>query len=170
MSIQLVKVALAQLPTRIVPDCSPTSTDPEVACNTCHIAETAQNVLTTFIYVAIFALIIMVVAGGARFFFSGGNPESIRAARKHITAAIVGLVITLVAWVGINILIDFFVDEEKLGVDWKWYQLEGLTCTIQTISTEAECVDFHCSNLNDAEALDYCTKWCRAEYGEASGD
>jgi hypothetical protein len=126
MKLWLIKIASAQvLPSQLVPPCNPTgpASDPNT-CNMCHLATMGHNIVMTLIYAAFVIVAIMAITGGFRMFFSGGNPEALKTARKHIMSAIIGLLIVLLAWVVLNLLFVWFTD---LGGD--WYKLKGLTCT-----------------------------------------
>ncbi|MDD4986389.1 MAG: hypothetical protein PHQ43_11490 [Dehalococcoidales bacterium] len=137
MKLWLIKVVSAQvLPPRLVPRCNPTGgvtteIDPATgqaitipACDMCTLAEMGHNIIMTLIYAAFVIVVIMAVTGGLRMFFSGGNPEALKTARKHITSAIIGLLIVLVAWLVINLFFTLFVAD--LGLEGKWWILEEL--------------------------------------------
>ena len=134
MKLWLVKIVAAQaLPPQLVPRCNPTGgATTEVingqivtipACDMCTLAEMGHNIVMTLIYAAFIIVVIMTITGGLRMFFSGGNPESLKTARKHITSAITGLLIVLLAWVVLNLLFTVFTDLEG-----EWYILKGLSC------------------------------------------
>lgn len=134
MKLWLIKIAFAQtLPSQLVPKCNPTGgTTTEVIngqtitippCDMCTLAELGHNIVMTLIYAAFIIVVIMTITGGFRMFFSGGNPEALKTAKKHITSAIIGLLIVLLAWVVLNLLFATFTD-----LDGKWYILEGLSC------------------------------------------
>ena len=125
----IIKIASAQmLPSRLVPECDPTgisTTTPK--CNECFLAQMGYNIVMTLIYAAFVIVVIMAIAGGFRMFFSGGNPDSVKTARKHITSSLIGLLIVLLSWTGLNIFINTFTNyEAKVG--FKWYVLGGLEC------------------------------------------
>lgn len=42
--------------------------------------------------------VIMIIIGGFRWMTAGGNEEKVEAAKKILTAAIIGLIIVLLAW------------------------------------------------------------------------
>ena len=50
---------------------------------------------------------IMVVVGGFKLIFSGGNPEKTQQASKTLTFAAIGLVATLGAWFGLKLIEEF---------------------------------------------------------------
>lgn len=63
-----------------------------------------QNlVAAAFFFVGIVA-IFMLIFGGFKFMFSGGDPKEVEGARHVITWAIIGLVVVLLAFFIINIL------------------------------------------------------------------
>ena len=125
MKLWLIKIVSAQvLPPQLVPECNPTgpALDPDT-CNMCHLAAMGHNIVMTLVYVAFVIVVIMAITGGFRMFFSGGNPEALKTARKHITSAIIGLLIVLLAWVVLNLLFVLFTDLEG-----PWYIFHKLSC------------------------------------------
>ena len=59
--------------------------------------------------------VIMVVVGGLRYVISGGNTTNVGAAKNTILYAIVGLVISLLAYAIINFVIGSFVPSAEYG-------------------------------------------------------
>ncbi len=137
MTSWLIKIASAQvLPSQLVPKCNPTGgatteiingqTITIPACDMCTLAEMGHNIVMTLIYAAFVIVVIMAITGGFRMFFSGGNPEALKTARKHIMSAIIGLLIVLLAWVVLNLLFIWFTDLELAE---KWFTFYKLTCS-----------------------------------------
>lgn len=126
--LDFVKIAVAQgFPNRIVPDCSPTgAADGLPMCDGCQLALMGHNIIQVLIYAAFIILTFMAMTGGIRMFFSAGKPENLQNARKHIMAAVVGLVIVLVSWTLINYIFVTFTNLET--ADSRWYQLDKLAC------------------------------------------
>lgn len=102
----------------IVPSC-----DPVAGCGKAELIQLASNLFNFLISLAMFITVIFTLWGGFIFLTSGGSTDRIERGKKTITAAIVGLIIVLVAWVTINILMDFFTN-----CTGSWYIFESLTC------------------------------------------
>jgi hypothetical protein len=58
--------------------------------------------------VAILAALVFLVYGGFRWLVSGGDKGQVTAAREHIVAAIIGLVVIFLSYFILNILLTFF--------------------------------------------------------------
>ncbi|MBU2101724.1 pilin [Patescibacteria group bacterium] len=152
----LIQIAIAQgLPSRLVPECDPTGISTSTpACNECFLAQMGVNIVATLIYVAFVIVIFMAISGGFRMFFSGGNPEGVTTARKHITAALIGLVIVLLSWTGLNIFITTFTNLNDN--DGKWYALEELECQPTADLCNAQCNERYDTEAEKAECRSGC--------------
>jgi len=60
-----------------------------------------RNLLTL---IAVIASIIFITLGGIRWIMSSGDPKAVEAARKQITYAVIGLIITLLAFMIVKTL------------------------------------------------------------------
>jgi Type IV secretion system pilin len=73
----------------------------------------ASGIFTTISNVMLFAVgaisVIMIVIGGLRYVVSGGNTTNVTAAKNTILYAIVGLVISMLAYAIINFVISSFM-------------------------------------------------------------
>lgn len=67
-----------------------------------------RNVLIILFIVAIVMTLIYLIWGGIDWITSGGNKEGLEKARKKITFAIIGLVVTLLAFLIVNVVGGFF--------------------------------------------------------------
>jgi hypothetical protein len=59
--------------------------------------------------------VIMVVIGGLRYVISGGNSGNVTAAKNTILYAIVGLIISIMAYAIINFVISSFIPGGSAG-------------------------------------------------------
>ena len=66
-----------------------------------------ENVVGTLLGLAGIILFIMLVAGGFKYITSGGDPKSVESAKKTLTSAIAGLVLTASAYLILRIIADF---------------------------------------------------------------
>ena len=71
---------------------------------------TAIGNAVTFIYIlAIVIALFYLIWGGLKWLTSGGDKAAVQAAREHIVAAIVGLVLIFLAYFILNIVLQFFL-------------------------------------------------------------
>ena len=87
----------AGLPSKIVP-CD------GIHCSVCDIAQLAQNVLNTGIYIAIFFSAILFAYSGWETLTAGGNTEKYQAGVRIFSSVVIGLVIILAGWLVVDTL------------------------------------------------------------------
>jgi uncharacterized protein YacL len=80
--------------------------DPE--SNPGGISNAVSSFISVIIILAIILSLIFLVFGGIKWITSGGDKQKLDAARQHLTAAIVGLVISLLAYFIVGILLGLF--------------------------------------------------------------
>jgi hypothetical protein len=77
------------------------------------------GIFTTISNVMLFMVgaisVVMVVVGGLRYVISGGNTTNVGAAKNTILYAIVGLIISLLAYAIINFVIGSFIPGGEVG-------------------------------------------------------
>lgn len=80
--------------------------------NLCNIVQDPATLIQKFIIialiVAIFVCLFFLIYGGIRWITSGGDEKQVEAAKSHVVAAIVGLVIALAAWFILQFIGSFF--------------------------------------------------------------
>ncbi|MCE9541506.1 hypothetical protein K8R03_03010 [Candidatus Kaiserbacteria bacterium] len=86
-----------------------------VNCTVCNLADTAQNLLNTGIYVMIILSAVMFAWAGFQALTSGGNSEKYTSARRIFGNVVIGLVIVLTGWIVIDTLMKTLVGDGKLG-------------------------------------------------------
>ncbi len=67
------------------------------------------NIISALLIFAIVVTLIYLVYGGIKYITSGGDKAKIDAARSHIRAAIIGVVISLSAYLILNIITQVFL-------------------------------------------------------------
>jgi hypothetical protein len=60
------------------------------------------NIVRILTTVAGLAFFFMLIAGGFKMIFSGGDPKNTASARSTITSALIGLIISIAAWFILN--------------------------------------------------------------------
>jgi hypothetical protein len=73
-----------------------------------NLTETIQNVIGVMLFAVGVISVIMIVVGGIRYAVSGGDANATKSARDTILYAIVGLIVSLVAWGIVNFVISMF--------------------------------------------------------------
>jgi hypothetical protein len=68
----------------------------------------AGTVIQLLLIVAILACLFFLIFGGIRYISSGGDKSKVDSARNTLVAAVVGLVISLVAFFVVNFILIFF--------------------------------------------------------------
>jgi len=100
---------------RIVPQCNG-------PCGFCEFAQMLQNIVNFLtLDLAIPLSTIAIVVGGFLWIFSGGNEERIKKGKDAIKGGVIGLVVTLSAWVLINFFLNMITGgklTEILGHPW----------------------------------------------------
>ena|SRR3989344_3431973 len=89
----------------------------DVACTVCDIAKTAQNLLNTAIYIAVFMSSILFAYAGFIYITNIANHGEITKAKNIFANVIIGLVIILASWLVIDTLMKTLVnnDESRFG-------------------------------------------------------
>lgn len=64
--------------------------------------------IPTIFILAIVVAVFYLIWGGFKWLTSGGDKAAVQAAREHIVAAIVGLVLIFVSYVVMNLIMNFF--------------------------------------------------------------
>ena len=65
--------------------------------------------VSTLFIIAIVVALFYLIFGGFKWLTSGGDKGAVQAAREHIIAAIIGLVIIFLSYFILNILLQFFL-------------------------------------------------------------
>ncbi len=65
------------------------------------------NVVSTLLGLAGIILFIMLVVGGFKYITSGGDPKAVESAKKTLTSAIAGLVLTASAYLILRLIANF---------------------------------------------------------------
>lgn len=73
------------------------------------------KIVSILLILAIVLALLYLVFGGIKYITSGGDKAKIDAARSHITSAIIGLIISLVAYFVINIVTYVFTGSSISG-------------------------------------------------------
>ena len=81
------------------------------------IAQTIQNIVVFFIVLAVIIALLYLLYGGIKWVTSRGEKDQVEAARNHIIAAIVGLIIVFLAVFIVTIVLSAFgIKLEQLAI------------------------------------------------------
>lgn len=83
-------------------------------CNQCDIMQVVVNVVNFLFNLAGPLSVLVIILGGFLYIISGGNPEQAKMAKGAVTAGIVGFVIILVAFTGVDFILKV-IGYEKSG-------------------------------------------------------
>ncbi|MDO8522487.1 MAG: hypothetical protein Q7S08_04395 [bacterium] len=90
----------------------------QAACTVCDIAKTAQNVLNTAIYIAVFLSAILFAYAGIIYVTNIANHGEITKAKNIFSNVLIGLVIILASWLVIDTLMKILVNEKAIIGPW----------------------------------------------------
>lgn len=90
-------------------------------CSQCDILKVIQNIVQFILKIAGPLAILAIILGGFLYVTSGGSEERAQMAKKAITAAIIGFVIVLVAWVLVNFIIQTLTGGSQNIFEAAWY-------------------------------------------------
>lgn len=74
--------------------------------NTTELPDLFKNIINTALYVVGAVSVLMLIYGGIRYTISGGNTQDVTAAKNTVLYAIVGIVVSLLAYAIVNFVID----------------------------------------------------------------
>ena len=110
-------LVFAAIPSQIVNCSGAIATSQQAACTVCDIARTAQNILNTAIYVAVFMSAVLFAWAGIIYVTNIANHGEIHKAKTIFSNVIIGLVIILASWLVIDTLMKTLVksDDGRFG-------------------------------------------------------
>jgi hypothetical protein len=98
--------------------------DAATKCGVCDLAQLAQNILNTAIFVLIVLSAVMFAWAGWKMLSSGGNSSEYAAGKRIFGNVIIGLLIVLGAWVVIDTLMKTLVRQNSSFGPWNKICLE----------------------------------------------
>ena len=108
-SILYPSLVFAQIPKQIVSCNGAVAGNGLPACSICHIAELAQNLLNTGIYLAVFLTAILFAWAGWKYITAGGDSGQAGEAKKIFWTVGIGLIIILSAWLVVDLIMKMLV-------------------------------------------------------------
>lgn len=87
-----------------------TTGGPTGPCNFCDAVVVTINIIKFLFQISIAIGVLMMVWGGIQMMIAGGSEEKVGKGKKTITAAFIGMVIALAAWIIVGTLLSFLAD------------------------------------------------------------
>ena len=84
-----------------------TTGGPTGPCSFCDGLIVIKNIINSLFKIAIPLAVLMIIYGGVRLMIAGGSEENVKKARGIIKMAVIGLIITLAAWIIVNTVLHF---------------------------------------------------------------
>lgn len=100
-------------PVNVTPCADPKTDIAKVLCNLggpdgAKVAQTIQNIVVFFIVLAVIIALLYLLYGGIKWITSRGEKTEVEAARNHIIAAIIGLIVVFLAVFIVTIILGAF--------------------------------------------------------------
>ena len=111
-------VSSAVMPGPIVNCSGALDSGTQKACTICDIAQTAQNVLNTGIFVAVFLSAILFAWAGVKYLTNAVNSSGINEAKSLFGNVLIGLFIILGAWLVIDTLMRTLINPDAQFGPW----------------------------------------------------
>lgn len=73
--------------------------------STAELTSTIANIVNTMLFIAGIAAVIAIIIGGLRYILSQGNEKAIEGAKSTILYAVIGLIVTVLAYAIVNFVI-----------------------------------------------------------------
>jgi hypothetical protein len=110
--IPALSLSLGLGATRVHAACQDPSTgiDGGVSCAPAGISlsQGITNTVNTLLFIVGVASVIMIIVGGLRYIFSGGDPKNTSAAKDTILYAVIGIVVAILAYAIVNFILGQF--------------------------------------------------------------
>ncbi len=97
-----------------------TTSGPTGPCDFCDMVIVANNVITYGVQLAVLVVVAVIVYGGILMMTSAGNDNKFGEGKSKMTAAIVGLIVVLCAWVIVNTVLHLLTG----NVGFVWNQIQ----------------------------------------------
>lgn len=90
----------------------------EPACTWCHLGIMADKIIDfVVLYIVIPVAVAFIIWGGFLLMTAGGSPERVKRGRDAITAAVIGIVVALGAWLIIDTIVKMLTSGAGLPSD-----------------------------------------------------
>lgn len=121
--------SVQEIPDELVP----CGDEGQQSCQACHLYQLVENIFAWVFGMLLVVGAIMIVIGGIRLVFSGGNQMAKRDARKMVKTAIISIILVGSAWTIIDITIATLSGQSDAGGIWT-----SLQCVNQPLQPPIE--------------------------------
>ena len=104
----------------IVPECGP-----DQMCGFCDLVTLGENIVRFLVFFAVVVAILMFVYAGFLYLTGGSNAGQVSKAHRVFWVTLVGLVLTLAAWLIIDVIMTTFLGGSIKNVMGSWNTLPG---------------------------------------------
>lgn len=112
---------------QLVPQCSNGG-----ICGYCDLLTLAENIVNFLVYLAAFVAVIMMVYAGFLYLTAAGNTTQISKAHSVFRVTIMGLVLTLAAWLLIDLVVTSLISRDLLrDLGGSWGNLPGCSGSVR---------------------------------------
>lgn len=94
-------------------------------CTICHVLMVANNIFNFFVRISIGIALLLIVIAGILYITSSGSEGMMTMAKTALKFAIIGFIVTLLAWLFVNVLAHALGYKSPSG---EWWNLE-VNCT-----------------------------------------
>ena len=93
------------------------------SCSFCDFLTLGQNIINFGIKLIVPIAVAIIIAGGFIIMFSVGSAERVKKGKDIITAAVIGVIIAMTAWLIIDITFRVLAGQTPAGLKNPWYQI-----------------------------------------------
>jgi len=102
--------------------CGQTATNP---CTFCDFFKLFENIVDFVLFTLVPPLaILMIVIGGAMFFFAAGDPGKLNQAKAILTSVVIGLIFIYTAWLLVGLFFMTIGVADWTGLQEGWFTIE----------------------------------------------
>lgn len=159
----------------------PGVTPPESAnrCTLCDLFVLVQRIIDYIIAALMVFAPIFIILGGIMILISGTKPDQVSLGKKMITNAIIGVIISLLAWTLVNMVFNQLVSKDTEKFPWPWNEIKceggGITPGQEENRNICTCGENKMIGSKEypsgKECLSQCSNYCKQNFsGYIGGD
>lgn len=135
-----LSVGILSLPEMASAQLVPCSGGPSDPCDTCHVIALVNEVISWLIGILFLVFAILMSVAGIQLVTSGGNTSALEAAKSKFKNALIGIIITMAAWLMVDTLLKVILNNGE--IEWQqegggviprpWQEIECFTAAVPT--------------------------------------
>lgn len=111
---------------QIVPNCVGGNGLPLTACGFCNLVDLAENIIQFLVFFAVVVAILMIIYAGFLYLTAAADPGQAARAKRVFWVTILGLTLTLAAWLIVDVIMTTFLSGNILrDLSGNWADLPG---------------------------------------------